>query len=307
MDIKGMDTHFISVSSMDRSLALYRDWMGMELVNDQMLPSSEIQQLWQLPLGTQARAVWLKSRMQTTMLGLIEFQPNSGKAIREPMTHDYGHWAVAFWVKDTDVVYQGLTPQGYTFVSPPFFYKPDWLPFSVKELVLIGPDKITVGHFEKRAGEEIDSPHNYVRLDHCAQYVKVIDASIRFYCDVLGLDLRDKLTLSPGLLDQLLVVPPGTETQTAMIHKKDQVSLTIQLIKVAVPGQELAAVARPPNLGVFMMSFEVDDLSQYMKKLSEAGVPIVAGPVELHDQVHGRMNAIITAGPNGELIQLLEL
>jgi hypothetical protein len=32
----------------------------------------------------------------------------------------------------------------------------------------------------------------------------------------------------------------------------------------------------------------------------------MTGPVELHDKVHGRLNAIITAGPNGELIQLFE-
>lgn len=306
MDIKGMDTHFISVSSIDRSLALYRDWMGMELIDDEMLPPDEIQQLWQLPPGTQAHAAWLKSQMQTTMLGLIEFQPNSGKVIRQPMTHDYGHWAVAFWVKDTYAVYEGLTPKGYKFVSPPFSYNPDWTPYSVKELVLIGPDKITVGHFEKVSGEEIDSQNNYVRFDHCAQYIRDMDESIQFYCDVLGLDLRDRLTLSPGLLDQLLVVPPGTKTETAMIHKKDQVSCTIQLLKVAMEGKPLAAIARPPNLGVFMMSFEVDDLSQYIKRIGEVGVSILTGLVELHDKVHDRINAITTAGPNGELIQLFE-
>lgn len=301
-----MDTHFISVSNLDNSLALYRDWMGMEVVDNDMLPSDEIQRLWQLPPGIQTHVVFLKSRMQTTMLGLIEFQPNTGRPIREPKTWDYGFWSVAFWVKDIDAIYQSLTLKGYSFISPPFYYKPDWLPHAVKEAVLIGPDKVTVGHFERISGEEYESPHNYIRFDHCAQYVKDMDESIRFYCDILGLDLRDKLTLTPGLLDQLLVVPTGTEVKTAMIHKKEQVSLTIQLMKVSVEGKPLASVARPPNLGVFMLSFEVDDLSSLIRKLGEARVPVVTGPVELHDAVHGRMSAITITGPNGELVQLFE-
>jgi len=301
-----MDTYFISISSIDRSLALYRDWMGMELINDEMLPPGETQQLWQLPPGTQTRAVWLKSRMQTTMLGLIEFQPNSGKIIRQPMTHDYGLFALDFLVSDTDAVYNGLTPQGYTFVCPPFQYQPDWLPFAVKELLLIGPDKITVGHFEKVSDGEIESLHNYIRFDHCAQYVEDMDASIHFYCDVLGLDLRDRFTVTSGLVDRLLAVPPGTETEFAMVYRKDQVSLTIQLMRVAMAGKPLAAIARPPNLGIFMMSFAVDNLSRFIQKLGEAGVPILTGPMEWHDLVHDRINAVTTAGPDGELIQLFE-
>ena len=133
-----------------------------------------------------------------------------------------------------------------------------------------------------------------------------MDESIHFYCDVLGLDLRASLTLTSGLLDQLLVVPPGTETTTGMIYKKDTMSVTMQLIKVAVAGKPLTPVARPPNLGVFMTSFEVDDLSQFVNKLGEERVPIFTGPVELLDKVHDMLNAIITAGPNGELIQLFE-
>jgi len=306
MEIKGMDTHFISVSSLERSLAFYGDWMGMEVVADETLPPDEIQRLWQLPAVTQARAAWLKSRMQTTILGLIEFQPNSGKAIRQPMTWDYGHWALAFWARDTVAIYEELMPKGYTFVCPPISWKPVWLPITVQETVFVGPDNVTIGTFEKVPAGETESPHNIIRLDHCAQYVKDIDQSIKFYCDVLGLNLRERITLPTGLLDKLMAVPPGTEVQHAMIQKRDQASLNIQLLQASVAGKSLTAIARPPNLGVFLSSYEVDYLSQFINKLGEAGAPIVTGPVELHDKVHGRLNVVITAGPNGELIQLFE-
>jgi len=136
--------------------------------------------------------------------------------------------------------------------------------------------------------------------------VKDMSEGIKFYCDTLGLDLRQELTLTGGLLDKLLVIPPGTEVKTAMIHKKDEISLTIQFLQVSVEGKSLASVARPPNLGVFMISFEVDDLSSHIENFKQEGIPILSGPVELHTKVHGKMRAIIVEGPNGEMIELFE-
>lgn len=306
MPIRGEDTHYLSVSNLDRCLELFRGFMGMEMVADGMLDPVGVRKRFNLPDGTQARAAFLRSRLQTTLLGLIQFTPNSGKVIRQPMNHDYGHWAAAFLVKSTDAVYEGLRSKGYQFVCPPFFYKPDWLPFSVKEVVLIGPDQMTFGHFEKMGGDVIESPHNYIRFDHSAQYVRDIDEGIRFYRDTLGLDLRDQLTLSPGLLDKLLVVPSKTKTRTAMLYKTDQVSLTVQLIEVAVAGRPLADVARPPNLGMLMMSFEVDDLDAYRRKLADARAPLLSGPLALKDAAHGDYQSLITAGPNGEMIELFQ-
>ena len=83
MVIKGMDRVFISVSNLEDSLAFYRDWIGMEVVAEQILEPDKIQQLWNLPRGIEARAVFLKDGVQSTLLELIEFTPNSGRTIRE--------------------------------------------------------------------------------------------------------------------------------------------------------------------------------------------------------------------------------
>ena len=66
MATKGMDRMFISVSNLEDSLRLYRDWAGMKVVADETLESAELQQLWKLPPETKARAVFLKSELQPT-------------------------------------------------------------------------------------------------------------------------------------------------------------------------------------------------------------------------------------------------
>jgi catechol 2,3-dioxygenase-like lactoylglutathione lyase family enzyme len=61
MATKGMDRVSISVSSLEDSLAFYRDWIGMEVIAEHTLDPAEIRQLWNLPEGTEALAAFLKN------------------------------------------------------------------------------------------------------------------------------------------------------------------------------------------------------------------------------------------------------
>jgi len=306
--IKPMDRISISVSNLGNSLAFFRDWIGMEVIADETLEPNEIKQLWNLPPETEARAVSLKSEPQSTVLELIEFSPHSETTIREggPKSRDYGLWAIAFRVKNIEAVYRGLTEKDYKFTRPPFEYHPDWVPHAVKEAVLIGPDNVTCGHFQRMTPEDSHYPKNYVRFDHCAQVVDNLDEAIKFYRDILGLDLLWRITLTDGLLDDLLETPPGTEVKTAMIDKENEKALTLQLFELSIKGKSLASVARPPNLGLFMTSFEVDDLSSLMETFKKEGIAILSGPVALHTKLHGEMRAITIEGPSGEMVQLFE-
>ena len=75
MAAKGMDSIFISVSNLEDSLAFFIDFVGMKVVADEALEPNEIQQLWNLPRETQARAVFLKGDLCSTLLKVIEFKP----------------------------------------------------------------------------------------------------------------------------------------------------------------------------------------------------------------------------------------
>ena len=100
MITSGIDRISISVGDMDESLAFYSDWVGMKVVADQTLEHKVIQKLWDLPMGTSARTVFLKKDGQTTLLELIQFQPHSGKRIREGANPwDYGLDDICFMVK----------------------------------------------------------------------------------------------------------------------------------------------------------------------------------------------------------------
>lgn len=307
MTTKGMNRISISVSNLEDSLAFYRDWIGMKVIADETLEPDEIQQIWNLRGSTKARAVSLKNELQSTLLELIEFTPHSGRTIREgTKSWDYGIYCITFLVRDVDTIYHDLTGRGFTFISPPVQYQPNWVPYQVKEVTVIGPDNVRIDHFQRMKDEDYGSQGNYVKFDHCAQFVGNLDEAIRLYRDIVGLDLIGQMTIPKGLIDDIIGVPPGTEEKVAFFNKKDENALMMECMQLSTKGKSLASIARPPNLGLFMISFEVEDLSAFMEPCKKKGVAILSGPVELHSKLHGRIRVITLEGPNGVMIELFD-
>lgn len=303
-----IDRVFISVSNMEASLAFYRDWIGMEVVADSPLASDEIQRLWNLSEHTKARAVSLKNEQQQTLLELIEFQPNSGKMITDlAQPGDYGIYSIAFMVSDLDRTYKDLKSKGFTFISSPITYKPDWSPYEVKQVILIGPDKVPIAHFERMISPKEEIKGDYGKFTHSAQIIEDMNEVARFYRDILGVDLLMELTITKGLVDELLSLPTGTEGKIAFFKKQDSDSLLMEFLQLSIKGRSLASVAKPPNIGLFMLSFKVDDLTSLMRICKKEKIRILSGPVELYRERTGKMRALTVEGPGGTMIELFDI
>jgi len=307
MATSGMDRMFISVSNLAEALTFYRDWIGMQIAAEGELEAAEIQGLYGLPEGTRARAALLQNDLRDTKLELIEFQPHSGKLIREATNDwDYGIYCITFLVKDLDKIYRELTVKGFQWVSPPVQYQPNWVPYPVKEATLIGPDNVHIDHFQRMTEEDWGTERDYIRFDHCAQYIANIDDGIRFYRDIIGLDLMGQMDIPLGLIDDIIAVPQGTEEKVAFYNRKEANTLTMETLQIGMPAKSLAPVARPPNMGLFMMSFQVDDVAAMMTTCRQQGVEVISGPVALQAGLQGKVRAVTVSSPNGIMIELFE-
>ena len=316
MITSGIDRIFISVKDMDESLAFYRDWVGMKIVADQPLDPFKIQQLWNLSKETKARAVFLRKGEQPTMLELIEFKPHSGKTIKaDTQIWDYGIDDICFMVKDIENTYNGLMKKGFRFVSPPVFYSPGFVPFDVKETILIGPNEMRIAHvevvsdLEPEAQGDLKIPvikEDYGLIVDSAQIVEDMDEVIRFYRDILGLTLVGDHKMPRGSLDEILPLPPGIDVRIALFNKEGSPPPVVEFLEFSRKGKSLASIAKPPNLGIFMISFETDDLSGLMKRFNEEGIPVIAGPVEMEIAPHGKIKSIIVEGPSKVTIEFFQ-
>ncbi|MEW6143306.1 MAG: VOC family protein [Chloroflexota bacterium] len=307
MSTRGMDRVLYSVGKIEKALSFYRDMVGMKVVGEAMLGPVEVTRLWGLPASTTARAVFLRGELQDTVTELIEFTPNSGRQIRNgPGDLDWGIYDIAWFVKDIQYCYREGLAKGYRFVAPPVQYQPNWVPWQVKETVMLGPDDAALVLFERMTDEAKQYDRQYIRWNHSAFIVESVAEAKKFFCDLLGLDLRGEMDLPTGIVDSVLNIPPGTPCKGAFVERKGANTCIIELLEMKIPGKSLAGIAKPPNLGIFGYSFEIDNLDALLKASVRAGFPVFSGPVEVTTPLHGRMEAAIISGPYGAMIELFQ-
>ena len=303
----GIARILISVSDLSESVEFYRDILQMSVVAEYSLDSQTIEQLWNLPPSTTARAITLKNEEQTTLLELIEFQPNSGKCIRTGAnTYDYGLFTIAFRAKDVDAAYDRFKQKGYQFICSPITYTFSWGPVTVKETVMLGPDETPIVFIERLSEPKPVIKGDFGTMLDASQVVEDMEEINKFYVDILGLTTIFDRVLPQGMIDDILNLPTGTESRMAFITQPESKSPVLEFIQCSVEGKYLSDVAKPPNLGIFAIALETDDLAALVQKLQNHGIRILSGPVDISTSDQNQGRAILVEGPNKINIQFFE-
>ena len=121
--IKGIEHIGLSVSDLDRSVAFYRDILGLEVVRIlEPSPDSPLEKVVGLP-GCRARIAHMQS--EKGMLELFEYITPRGKPI--PIDHrqaDNGFIHMGFTSTDARTDYRFLKEHGVKFLSDPVEFRP---------------------------------------------------------------------------------------------------------------------------------------------------------------------------------------
>ena len=303
----GIARILIGVRNLSESVEFYRDIFQMSVVADYSLDSATIEQLWNLPPSITGQAVSLKNDEQTTLLELIEFKPHSGKFIRTGAnTYDYGLFTIAFRAKNVDAAYDYFKQKGYQFICPPITYTPSWVPVTVKETIMVGPNETPIALIERLSEPKPVIKGDFGIMLDTSQVVEDVEEVTKFYVDILGLNKVFDQVLSPGMIDDILNLPAGTESRMAFINQPGSHTPALEFIQCSVKGKYLSDVAKPPHLGLFAIAFETEDLSALIEKLQNHGIKILSGPVEISTSDHNQIRAIFVEGPNQVNIQFFE-
>ncbi|NEP13327.1 MAG: VOC family protein [Symploca sp. SIO2C1] len=300
----GIARILIGVRDLSESLEFYRDIINMSVVADHPVDAETIEQLWNLPQGTTGRAVYLKNEEQTTLLELIEFKPNSGTFIRsDANTYDYGLFTIAFRARDVDAAYHYFQEKGYKFICPPITYTPNWVPVTVKEAIMVGPNETPIALIER-----LTEPKPFIKGDFgiildSSQLVADMEEVTKFYVDILGLNQVFDKVLPEGMIDDILNLPAGTQSRMAFINQPESNTPPLEFIHCSVKGEYLSEVAKPPNLGLFAIAFQTDDLAAVIEKFQNHGIKILSGPVTCSSN---QEKAIVVEGPNRVNLQFFE-
>ncbi|MEW6143312.1 MAG: VOC family protein [Chloroflexota bacterium] len=300
-----IDRIIVSVSSLEESLAFYRDWAGMKVRGEEDLSPEELVGLYGLSSKTSAHSVYLFNSLQETLIELVQFKPMTGKPVRKKgKDWDYGIYDICFLVEGVDAIYKSLTDKGFGAVHAPVEYNP--LGDPVKEAVIIGPDNTHLAHLQRVTSPLKDSLGRYISIADSAQIVPDMGEALNFYRGIVGMSLINRITLPPGTLDDILGVPKKTRAELAFVGRPASREPMVVLINLSVPGKHLAEAAWPPNLGVCAISFEVPNLSNLVAAVKGAGYKVISGPADIRKAIYGRMRAVMVSGPAGVMVEFLE-
>lgn len=302
----GINRISISVMNMDRSLGFYRDILGLDVVSDMECGAETAQALWGMKKGGGARAVFLQNKTQPTIIELVEFENRGTRYMRDAdRPFDPGLYSIALRVKDLEREYGALKEKHYRFLSPPCRYTADWVHVDIGEAVVIGPDREAVPLIQ-RLTNPVPIAGRFGDFTDSAQIVDDMDQAARFYQDMIGLQKLFDKELPAGMVNEILGVPPGTGVRMALFGEPGLPLVEcIQYLGDSVPEPSIYNKNLPPDLGLFMITFETADLETVRERMMSGNVPVYSDLTLARDGIFPGTGSLIVRGPGGVLVRFL--
>ncbi|WP_158917125.1 VOC family protein [Caulobacter sp. S45] len=293
----------LAVADLERALDFYSHGLGFQLVTRKTRRSEAFTELLGIP-AVQADAAVL--RLGEQFVELLQFEPPgqpypTPRAANDPW---FQHFAII--VADMAPAYRQLSTQDPQAISrggpqllPPStgsvtaykFRDPDGNPLELSYL----PTKIPDPDEHAKA----PSP-NFLRIDHSAIAVRDLNASLAFYCGLLGMSLGERF-LNVGVEQDRLDGLDGAEVDILALYSSEP-GPHIELLHYRAPAPAAVRAPLAPNdIGATRLVMSVDDLGVISDRLFRSDVPIVSkGLVERN----GSRNLLVR-DPDDHLIELV--
>jgi catechol 2,3-dioxygenase-like lactoylglutathione lyase family enzyme len=314
--ISGMRSVTIGVASLEKSLALYRDTLELQVESD-AAASSDLLRAWGLPDGTTARLVELSCRgYPVGRLRLAAFDPAPTQPVRDDhgdhatdTATDVGPKAIDFYVRDPigDAV-ERIESAGYHFRSPPVRYEIG--ASESEECLFTGPSTepalLMVGHRHSPAIQR-KLPGDVVFSEIATTSVVCgdIEATRRLYRDAIGHIVSTDAEVGDehrALACKLTGVPDGTRIHFLVVHAPGEPSGKLLFVHFFDrTGKVLDGRMRPGNLGVSLFSYTTSDMGALRSAVEAAGAVIETEPTLVED---GR-RIMLVRGPSAELLEFV--
>ena len=139
MKVEWMNHTGFVVSDMERSLAFYRDLLGLSEERNQILEGDFISQLVGYP-NARLHIIYLGIGDTKHSVELIQYLNPPGESVALPSRNNVGATHLGVIVDDLDSFYEELSGKGVRFVSPPAVREGAVYPMARKGCYLEDPD-----------------------------------------------------------------------------------------------------------------------------------------------------------------------
>ncbi len=314
----------VGVRSLDASLELFRDVIGLRVDSDAEL-TPELLEAWGVPASVTARAIELSCEgHRAGRLRLVAYDPEATEVVRADAVDpgeresrdaatDVGPKAIDLYTsKPIDQAAAELERAGYPARSRPIRYEIGGV--KTEELLFTGPDGLPILVMRGDHGAEFQRPRGtptgYSEIPTVSVVCADLDESRRFYGNTLGLSLALDAEVDPSLQElvcELTGVPPGTRTHMLLFKDAAEPSGKYLLLHYfSASRARVRSRMRPGRLGTSLYTHLVDDLDAIHGRLAAGGAQIVTEPRPMAAGGHGQARLLLAVGPNEEMFELVE-
>jgi catechol 2,3-dioxygenase-like lactoylglutathione lyase family enzyme len=299
----------ISVKDLNTSLKFYSDTLGFKKIADVELGGERIERLWGLQKRTRARALVLgRTGARAGMVRLVQFTPQPARFVhQDAKLWDIGVLYLHILVDDMDRRYDELRARGYEFFGPPTVWQVPEQNRTIKEALFRGPDGLIIDilHSEIGSTKHVEKQPKYSEITTSARVVKEIEKFLPFYRDMLGYRVIKDQVPGNKQLDTLLHLPPGSRIRVVHLSSGSNTTGKIELVEfLNVKGREL--VAKPTDIGPFMLSFCIEDVDMLFELFRQKNVPVICPPIDIEIPPNGRTKVMTVHDPSGFMLEFVQ-
>ena len=190
--------------------------------------------------------------------------------------------------------------------------RPDGSEYTIKETIFNGPDYVHAVGIERCDGMpplgEVDLQTGMGGPAYSAQMIRNTEASLSFYTQLLGLELRAGWVWESAGTEGALNVPDGTTFKFSLVYAPGARSGHLLFVEYLNQTEiEPLSPPRLPSLGMGMWSFEVKDLTHLLRCADEAQYPLFRPPLSYTHPLLGLIESALFLDPDGFLIEVYQL
>lgn len=314
-----LHTITISTTSLEESLLLYRDGLGLRV--DGPIALSESQRAHQRRRwGVTESVDWQMYRLYragvegAAQIRLLVLDRPMPAIHRSWSALELGTFSLGFPNLDQTALDAKIRNLGFGALNVIERYsvpRTDGSLYPIEETIFNGPDFVHAVGINRGDGMTqlgpVDEVSGYGGPAYSAAVVADSDAMLAFLVDVLGLELRsDRIWKSAGS-DGALNVPDGTVFRFSIVYSPGSRSQHILLVDYQnLEPEETGIEPRVPYRGIGMWSFPVRDLADVLGRAETAGIAPLAASACVASPILGSVRSATLKAPNGLLVELFE-
>jgi catechol 2,3-dioxygenase-like lactoylglutathione lyase family enzyme len=271
----------ISVKNVDAVLPIYTEILGWEVIWRGKGDQSQIQ-FWELPNECETEEVLLQFKnIPFGQIRLIQFNNVKQKFIRSAgQTWDTGGILdIDLRTSDIQKTYDQLTELGWHAYSRPVTQTMG--PFTVEEVLMKGHDEVVIA-LVHRSNPPHPNPFNLDGITSnvylSAMIVKDLAKSSHFFVNQLGFMLHNEISFKTEQPETTMFGLPHnladkTNIKLNIIGPTDNRDGLLDLVELeGLIGEDFSKNAHPPNRGILMYRFPVENIENYYQFVQNNGV-----------------------------------